>query len=325
LASSSLENARGLSKWFEAGAVFGEEAYRIERNVHRGSWIGEIEGFRSSAVLRGIVAGLEQEQWRAAPVLKDFAGVTSSRLVASLESELAEARSDGKPLLHNRHGNPLCDLCEVVMLQLQDSSLVDCDEAVVQEDRISAEPDNLFRQRGEIWEIRYAGGEKLAYRPVDGLWYIAQLICRPGRGVSPVELRRELASYRGKQLPRLNEEHGVEVTDRAMRRDIKQELRDLNKEIEEATRDNDPSRKEKAESERQEIIETLESSQGLGGASRRVGNEVKKHTDAVRYAINGVLKKLEARDRDCWLHLKNSLNLDTVYVYEPEPSVDWVL
>jgi hypothetical protein len=97
----------------------------------------------------------------------------------------------------------------------------------------------------------------------------------------------------------------------------------LQEEIDDAEAANDSMRAEGARAERERIVEMLASALGLGGRSRRLGDESEKARTSVTWRIRHALRRIQAAHPTLGRHLSNSLRTGTFCRYTPERPANW--
>ena len=115
------------------------------------------------------------------------------------------------------------------------------------------------------------------------------------------------------------------MVDARAREQYRERAEDLQAEIEDARRANDPAREERARDELSEIADALEAAYGLGGRVRRAGDPAERARTAVAWRIRSALGKLEPEHGQLARHLRNAVRTGTYCVYEPETPVRWEL
>jgi hypothetical protein len=115
----------------------------------------------------------------------------------------------------------------------------------------------IFRRVGPFWSIAFDG---FAVQLTDqkGFHDLARLLASPGREIHCLEL-----------ASRPDEGHGEPVVDERARREIEQRVRDLQRELDDADRQNDQSRSTRAREELGQIVEALSGAIGLRGRPRQ--------------------------------------------------------
>jgi hypothetical protein len=171
----------------------------------------------------------------------------------------------------------------------------------------------VFRRDGAVWTLAWAGrAVQMPHRK--GFTDIAELLGRPGRAVHCLDLDGGVAQA----------DLG-ELIDARAREEYRERAEELQTEIEDARRANDPAREERARDELGAIAEALEAAYGLGGRARRAGDPAERARSAVAWRIRSALRKLEGEHDPLARHLRNAVRTGTWCVYEPETPVEWEL
>jgi predicted ATPase len=172
----------------------------------------------------------------------------------------------------------------------------------------------VFRRDGALWTLAFAGRE-VRMPHLKGFADLAELLAQPGRAVHCLDLAGD-GAVQG---------HLGEVIDARAREEYRSRAEELQAEIEDARRANDPAREERARDELGEIAEALEAAYGLGGRARRAGDPAERARSAVAWRIRSALRKLEGEHDQLARHLRNAVRTGTWCVYEPETPVRWEL
>jgi hypothetical protein len=172
----------------------------------------------------------------------------------------------------------------------------------------------VFRREGSLWRLAFAGTE-VQLPHLKGFTDVAALLANPGQEIHCLDLAGDGA--RSGDLG--------EVVDARAREQYRERAEDLQVEIEDARRANDPAREERARDELSEIADALEAAYGLGGRVRRAGDPAERARTAVAWRIRSALGKLEPEHGQLARHLRNAVRTGTYCVYEPETPVRWEL
>jgi hypothetical protein len=147
-----------------------------------------------------------------------------------------------------------------------------------------------------------------------GLRDIAILLARPGEPV------------RAAQLAGLVAPAGADpVLDDRARAAYKARLTELDQDIDDATVSNDPERAARAAAERDALIGELSHALGLGGRSRRLGDDTERARKAVTARIRHTIGHLRRYHPDLADHLRAAIRTGTACTYQPAEPVDWDL
>ena len=100
-------------------------------------------------------------------------------------------------------------------------------------------------------------------------------------------------------------------------------LAELQREIDDADRDNDPARGSRAREEMDALVEALAGALGLGGRSRSLGSATERARSAVTWRIRSAVRKIATVHPALGRHLENSIRTGTYCSYQPERPIDW--
>jgi TolB-like protein len=116
---------------------------------------------------------------------------------------------------------------------------------------------------------------------------------------------------------------GDTILDDQARQAYRQRLREIDQELAEAERDNDPGRCALIEKERQQLLEELRKATGLGGRERKIGDVTERMRSAVTWRIRDAIKKLGPAHPTLSRHLANSIQTGLFCSYTPEKPATW--
>ena len=182
----------------------------------------------------------------------------------------------------------------------------------------SAAAAGVFRRDGPLWTLSFAGAE-VRMPHLKGLSDLATLLANPGREIHCLELAGDGAGAGagGGDLG--------EVVDARGREAYRARVDELQAEIEDARRANDPVREERARDELGAIAEALDAAYGLGGRVRRAGDPAERARTAVAWRVRSAVGKIDAENDALARHLRNAVRMGTWCAYEPETPVRWEL
>lgn len=100
-------------------------------------------------------------------------------------------------------------------------------------------------------------------------------------------------------------------------------LLEIDEEIEEAIRFNDPARQEKLGNEREAILNQMKSAQGLGGRVRQQF-DAERSRKTVCKAISRAIDAIQEVHPELGVHLHKSINLGLEVRYSPDVVIDWL-
>jgi hypothetical protein len=165
---------------------------------------------------------------------------------------------------------------------------------------------------GDAWTLAF-DGLSVQLTSQKGFRDIARLLQQPGVEMHCLELGDRVAEP-GEDAP---------VLDARANREVRERLRDLQQEIEDADAAHDLSRAERAREEMDRLVETLAGAFGLGGRSRALGSAAERARSAVTWRIRNAIKKIAKAHPRLGRHLENSIRTGTFCVYQPETPVRW--
>jgi tetratricopeptide (TPR) repeat protein len=196
---------------------------------------------------------------------------------------------------------------------------------------------NVFRQGGEYWTLAYEG-RVFRLKNAKGLHYIAFLLRHPSREFHAVELVTTVGEHQA--IPALSEDQLAEhhlkvgglgdagvVLDAQAKAEYKRRLDELEEELEEAQRFNDPARAAKAQAEIDFLAEELAAAVGLGGRDRKAASAAERARLNVTKSIKAVLRKISKAHPALGHHLTTSIKTGTFCSYTPDPThpIPWTL
>ncbi|MFE2206031.1 ATP-binding protein [Streptomyces rubiginosohelvolus] len=188
----------------------------------------------------------------------------------------------------------------------------------------AAAPDGAsaeFRRNGPVWQLRW-GGVTVHVPDAKGLRDLHSLLGLPGTDVPAVRL---LAPEGGDLVVAAGQFGGDPVLDEEAKRRYKEHLDRLDAEIDRAAARDDSQQVEKYGRERQALLDELRTAAGLGGRTRRLGDQTERARKTVTARIRDTLRKLDTLHPALAAHLKASVTTGTTCAYRPERSPDWRL
>ncbi|MCQ1580950.1 ATP-binding protein [Streptomyces parvus] len=178
-----------------------------------------------------------------------------------------------------------------------------------------------FRRNGPVWQLRW-DGMTVHVPDAKGLRDLHSLLGLPGADVPAVRL---LAPEGGDLVVAAGQLGGDPVLDGEAKRRYKDHLDRLDAEIDRAAARDDAQQVEKYDRERQALLDELRTAAGLGGRTRRLGDQTERARKTVTARIRDTLRKLETLHPALAAHLKASVTTGTTCAYRPEHSPDWRL
>jgi hypothetical protein len=115
--------------------------------------------------------------------------------------------------------------------------------------------------------------------------------------------------------------------DSKAKEEYRRRIAQLQMDIDEARRWNDPERQLRAEMELEALAGELAAGVGLGGRDRPSASAAERARISVRKAIATAIARVGEQDNDLGLLLSTTIRTGTYCVYTPDPRfpVDWML
>ncbi|CAM5513982.1 hypothetical protein SCYAM73S_06893 [Streptomyces cyaneofuscatus] len=178
-----------------------------------------------------------------------------------------------------------------------------------------------FRRDGSVWQLCW-GGRTVHVPDAKGLRDLHSLLGLPGTDVPAVHL---LAPEGGAVAAAAGRLGGDPVLDEEAKRRYKEHLARLDAEIDRAAARDDTRQVEAYDRERQALLDQLRTAAGLGGRSRRLGDETERARKTVTARIRDTLRKLDALHPELAAHLRESVTTGTTCAYRPGDAPEWRL
>ena len=191
-----------------------------------------------------------------------------------------------------------------------------------------------FTLSGDMRTISF-DGTTATLSDLKGFRYLERLFAEPGREFHVLDLvaveqgtlptgpvgvvgPAELDSRGGSGLPALDD---------TAREAYRQRLAEVEADIEEARRCNDPARQELAENDRDYLVAELSRAVGLGGRLRSVGGDSERARTAVARTLRYATERIAEHNPALAAHLRNTLHTGTYCSYRPDTltEVSWDL
>ncbi|MEW1612185.1 MULTISPECIES: AAA family ATPase [unclassified Streptomyces] len=178
-----------------------------------------------------------------------------------------------------------------------------------------------FRRDGSVWQLRW-DGRTVHVPDAKGLRDLHSLLGLPGADVPAVQL---LAPEGGSVVVAAGQLGGDPVLDEEAKRRYKDHLARLDAEIDRAAARDDTRQVEAYDRERQALLDQLRTAAGLGGRSRRLGDQTERARKTVTARIRDTLRKLDSLHPELAAHLRESVTTGTTCAYRPGVSPEWRL
>lgn len=175
---------------------------------------------------------------------------------------------------------------------------------------------NSFRLVGENYEIRFEG-KSLSLSDSVGLWYLREFISHPKKTFEPVELEAARTGVRARSS---NSSTG-ESFDLDARRQYASHLAEIDDQITEAESFNDLGRIEHLQAERQQILDHVAKSVGIGGKARIVTDAGKARKN-IRQQVKRDIDRIAKAHSELAKHLQLAFQSDPM-CYAPNQETFW--
>jgi hypothetical protein len=196
-----------------------------------------------------------------------------------------------------------------------------------------AEP-ATFRLDGDTRSVSFAGQNAL-FRDLKGFRYLARLLAEPGREFHVLDLvaveQGTLPTNTAAAVSEPSAEglggRGLPALDDQAREAYRRRLAEVDEDIEDACRCNDPARAELAQRDRDYLVRELTRAVGLGGRLRAVGSDSERARMAVARTLRYAIGRLAEHNPALATHLDNCIHTGTYCGYRPDPlsNVTWSL
>ncbi|MFI6900011.1 ATP-binding protein [Nonomuraea sp. NPDC050394] len=178
---------------------------------------------------------------------------------------------------------------------------------------------SVFRLDGDVWTLTFAG--HTAHLPdAKGLRDLRTLMGSPGTDISAVELLNPAGGAEAVAARRMG---GDAVLDDEAKAQYRRRLELLDDEIDRAAVRGDDQRVTALDAEREALLSELRKAAGLGGRTRRLGDEAERARKAVTNRIRNTLRQLDDRHPALAAHLRASISTGATCRYQPPDPITW--
>lgn len=180
--------------------------------------------------------------------------------------------------------------------------------------------DFVFRKKGQVWQVRYAGGNEFILLPTKGAAYLHLLLAQPGTSIPATKLAATVARHATDHL--LGD--AGEGSDREALAAYRARYEDLKADIEDARSRQDADAETRIREEMEDLTAQIKRDQGLGGRLRKESDVRDRVRKAVRAAIRRAVDEIRKYDRRLADHLNApTLNCGWNPCYNPRDPVNW--
>jgi len=200
---------------------------------------------------------------------------------------------------------------------------------------------NIFRQKGDAWEVAFNGAEPSIVKQLVGLAYIHYLLKNPNMPINVKRLQSSqsdntfFVTAKKEELMDIDiksdkKEYAEDVLfDDEYMENIKAELERLSEERKEANEIGDEEKIERIDLEISNIEEIMKTGQGLGGKSRSLNKTDDNARSAVKSAIRKAYSRLKNIDPLLVKYLEETISTGFECEYSPGKGRDinsrWIL
>ena len=182
-------------------------------------------------------------------------------------------------------------------------------------------PRNEFRFTGDTWSLSMAG-EAVHVPDSKGLRDLHVLLRSPGKEIPAIRL---LNPAGGETVTAAASLGGDALLDDEAKARYRTRLSTLDELIEQATALGDDRRAAEYDREREALLTELRTATGLGGRTRRLGDEAERARKTVTARIRDTLRKLDTSHPRLAEHLRAAVATGSTCSYRPTEELTWQL
>ncbi|GAB3447980.1 ATP-binding protein [Actinophytocola sediminis] len=180
---------------------------------------------------------------------------------------------------------------------------------------------NEFHHTGTVWTLTMAG-RTVSLPDAKGLRDLHVLLSSPGTEIPAARL---LNPAGGEEVVAASRLGGDEVLDATARAAYQRRLAQLDERIDDATLAGDDRAAVALDQERAALLAELRAAAGLGGRTRRLGDETERARKTVTARIRDILRRLTDSHPELAAHLRDSVSTGTTCSYRPARPTTWRL
>jgi hypothetical protein len=199
-------------------------------------------------------------------------------------------------------------------------------ESLADKSSLAAREESSFLRQNDYWIVRYHGHAALL-KSTRGLHYLAVLLRDPGREfhvreliARPIDASTLAAVVAAKGRVTDAFDAGLPLLDAKAKAEYKRRVNDLQQDLNEAKRFNDPQRLTAIQNELQAILDHLASAVGLGDRYRRTCSDAERARSAVTKSINKAIQKIGEAIPSLGYHLAVRIKTGYFCSYNPHPD-----
>ena len=181
--------------------------------------------------------------------------------------------------------------------------------------------DNVFRKKGQVWLVRYAGGDDFILLPSKGAAYLHLLLSQPGVELSAIDAACQVAKNR---VQYALGDAGEKGGDRDALSAYHAQLVELREQLQRAKDNNDAGEQERIQKEIEAYTQQIRESSGLGGRLRKASDDRERVRKAVGIAVKRAIEDIAQFDHRLADHLHAPrLRCGQHLCYAPELGTQW--
>ena len=193
------------------------------------------------------------------------------------------------------------------------------DQVLLRRTRGDTLPNNVFRCRGDFWEVAFDGSEVKLLNNSVGLSYIARLLAEPHKFIPAVSL---LAARAGIDSQYMSGSSG-EMLNEQGKAEMKKAYSDLIAQRDEAIENDDIGRRDDANARLEQLAVELSRRLNVHGNAREQ-SDAERVRKSVSMAVSREIKEITKKLGPLGSHL-SAITSGTYFKYAPDREIDWLL
>ncbi len=166
-----------------------------------------------------------------------------------------------------------------------------------------------MNRSGTSWDIHF-GNRVVTLRNTKGIADLATLVGSPGADVDAVELMDGAAGWKRST--------GADVLDGRAIAAYRDRLGEIEVALDDADARGDVAESNRLDDERAAIIGQFRSASGLGGRTRRLGDDVERARKAVSARIRDAIERIAVADAELGAYLQQTVTTGRYCQYRPD-------
>jgi hypothetical protein len=179
---------------------------------------------------------------------------------------------------------------------------------------------NVFRKKGQVWLVRFGGGEDFILLPSKGAAYLHLLLSQPRSQLSAIDMACRVAKNRVQYALG----SAGEKSDHEALAAYHAKLVELREDLQKAKDNNDPGAQERIQEEIESYTQQIREAIGLGGRLRKQSDDRERVRKAVGNAVKRAIKEIADYDQGLAQHLSAHLTCGQNPRYvPPDQDMEW--